>query len=309
MICSKIIGDSINPVETRLTSVIFKYPRWMHSELMTHRVFSRNAASSRAIPFERMVRDLRYDPACPVYWGTEQRGMQPAQEVNAPNSCREMWLLARDRMIDDAECIRRVFNLHKGTLNRIIEPWAWMTVLVTGSQWGFSNFFSLRAHKDAMPEFQALAYPFLEQYLDHKPAQLDWGQWHIPEFGEMESLHEVAMLQVATARCARLSYLTFDGKHDISADKDIHKKLMTSGHWSPFEHCAQAIDDQHYGAFTEYPWSNFDMYSEDGWPGGTYWDRNLKPSCWGQYRKLFKDENRPAADLNAILATKPDWIK
>ena len=67
MIKAKIIADSINSKRCRLTSWVLEYPRFIHAEIMIHRVFSRNAASSRAIPTEKIIQNIIDDPAMPVW--------------------------------------------------------------------------------------------------------------------------------------------------------------------------------------------------------------------------------------------------
>src|SRR3954463_15005916 len=81
MIEAKVILDSISPFGKRLTTFVLTYPRFVHAEFMTHRAFSRNAASSRAIPAWKIRRSVRMDPAMPVYWGMNQPGMQAETEL------------------------------------------------------------------------------------------------------------------------------------------------------------------------------------------------------------------------------------
>src|ERR1700742_2095163 len=80
-ITAKIICDSVSEAGVRLTTFELMYPRFIHAELMTHRAFSRNAASSRAIPIETMLRRIEENPAMPVFWAANQKGMQAVAEV------------------------------------------------------------------------------------------------------------------------------------------------------------------------------------------------------------------------------------
>lgn len=308
MISAKILADSINPLDCRLTSFLLTYPRFIHSEFMTHRVFSRNAASSRAIPFKKMFDTVFEEPALPERWGVEQKGMQSGDQIYEVPVIESMWMKARNQCLKAADYLSGR-GLHKSLCNRLIEPWSHITVLATATDTGLSNFFALRAHKDAQPEFQVLAYRMLNGYLKEKPNKLPWGYWHFPQFmgSEYEPFYdgkdqqapdEVGgkiynfsdVIKIATARCARLSYLTFDGEHSPEKDIALHDQLKASGHFSPFEHCAQA-------KIGLYKKSNFDQ-PEDGVFSG-----------WHQYRKMIKGENQTNADLHAIMAAKPDWIR
>lgn len=297
MITTKIIGDSINPLGVRLVTALLKYPRFIHSEFMTHRVVSKNAASSRAIKFERMLSLIRDQPAYPERWPYEQPGMVGGNQLTevflkqAQNAV--VWL--RQRAIDTVMELDSLL-LHKSVINRYLEPWAHITVIASGTDKGWRNFFALRAHTGAMPEFQVLAYRFLHQYLTHQPSQLDWGEWHIPFFEGQKPFIRIAnsidltFVQIATARCARLSYLTHDGVHDPLKDIQLHDRLLANKHMSPFEHCAKAV-----GPGTTFLRSNFDVGYLEG-------------SGWFQYRKTIDGEFQGDANLEAIMATKPNWI-
>lgn len=240
MIEARIILDSINTAGNRITSWVLTYPRFIHSEIMTHRMFSRNAASSRAIPVEKMIKAVQDNPAMPVYWGLNKRGMQATEELDkqAQEQAKMLWLNARDAAVQQALTLHDL-GLHKQVVNRVLEPFTHMTVILTATEYG--NFFALRAHPDAQPEFQALAYLMLQEYMKSTPILLRPGSWHIP-FGDNmpEGLTEEQMLKIATARCARVSYLTFDGKIDPEKDYELHDSLKESGHFSPFEHSAYA---------------------------------------------------------------------
>lgn len=287
MIKSEIVQDSIGPTGRRLTSFVLEYPRFIHAELMTHRVFSKNAASSRAIPIEKMIQQVIDNPALPVFWGKNQSGMQAVEELdeNAKAEAKIYWLDARDHAIEYVQTLNKL-GLHKQICNRILEPWFNIRIILSGTE--FENFFALRAHKDAQPELQKLAYLMLDQYNGSTPKQLKAGEWHIP-FGdkidrsriedlilhkrgmihdsdELESLISKHKKQIAVARCARVSYFNFDGKDDYDADIKLCERLFGSNpkHLSPTEHVAMAMDT-------------------DTWSGNF---RGFK-----QYRKFFSDEN------------------
>lgn len=250
MISTEIIADSRGPAG-RITTFKLVYPRFIHSELMTHRALSRNAASSRAIPIRRMIRDVLKSPAMPVSWGQNGKGMQSKKEL--PRSRRAtaalLWVLASWFACGFAWLLSR-FGVHKQLANRLLEPFAHMTTLVTATE--MENFFGLRAHKDAQPEFQDLAFAMLEAYLSSTPKELKAGEWHLPfgdkyvdlpcgEFHEdVRSLTTEEALKVSTARAARVSYLNFEGDIAFHKDFKLHDDLLASGHMSPFEHAARA---------------------------------------------------------------------
>jgi thymidylate synthase ThyX len=265
MIEAKIICDSINPAGNRITTWILKYPRFIHAEFMTHRILSKNAASSRAITLEKMIQAVLDEPAIPEFWGKNQKGMQAAEELNLADqeTAKLEWLAARDKAVESVRNLQKL-NLHKQLSNRLLEPWAHITVLSTGTDW--ENFFALRAHPEAQPEFQKLAYLMLERYNSSEPEDLEMGQWHIP-FGDkyLENVSIQEALKICTARAARVSYNNFEGDIDFKKDFELHDKLLASGHMSPFEHCAKAQNNSaRIGNFTG----------------------------WLQYRKTFKGENK-----------------
>jgi thymidylate synthase ThyX len=237
---AKIILDSTSSYTgTRLVTSELTYPRFIHAEFMTHRVFSRNAASSRAIPTKKMIAMVEANPAMPVYWGKNKRGMSAQSEIDEISAAKSFWLDARDEAVHYA---RKMLELgaHKQVVNRLLEPWKWMTVIVTATQ--YSNFFALRDHEDAQPEIAHVARMWKAAMEESVPVKRDW---HIPYLQEDEQeLPLTTRLKVSTARCARVSYLTHDGVRSIYKDLELHKRLLTggsSGHWSPFEHPAQAM--------------------------------------------------------------------
>ena len=142
---AQIIADSINPQGDRITTYLLTYPRFIHSELMTHRVFSRNSASSRAIPFKKMVKMVEEDPFIPIAWQKDHKGMQGSEYAQYPDTedFKVIWLEARDNAIKSAQLAQtgRV-KLTKQLCNRLLEPFMWHTVLVTATEW--ENFFELR---------------------------------------------------------------------------------------------------------------------------------------------------------------------
>ena len=239
---AKILLDSLGPSGKRLTTWQLTYPRFVHSEFNTHRLFSRNAASSRAIPTKKLIEMIKTDPAKPVWWGKNQSGMQAKEELDPSTRvlATDAWLAARDSAVEHAQKLLDL-GVHKQIVNRVLEPWMFITVIMTATE--LDNWFRLRAHEDAQPEIAKLAHMMQFVMSDSIPEKLETGQWHIPFLSAEDfSLSHAQQLAVSVARCARVSYLTHDGKRDIDADLKLHDKLMDSGHWSPFEHVAQATE-------------------------------------------------------------------
>jgi hypothetical protein len=272
-ISARIICDSISEGGARITSFILCYPRFIHSELMTHRAFCRNAASSRAIPIEKMIWQVQDNPAMPIRWGTNGKGMQDHGVVpqNIAEQAEWCWRQAGMSAIVWAEEMNKL-GLHKQIVNRVLEPYAWMETLVTATD--YANFFALRVHKDAQPEFQRVAYLMLKEYLASKPSVVLDGEWHLPFADFMpEGITQDQRLKISTARSARLSYKTFDGEMSPEKDFGIFDRLVGSqpGHWSPVEHSATPLGD---------PDARFGPFRG-----------------WKSYRAHFKDENITHLDL------------
>lgn len=242
MIEAKIIIDSISPKGVRLTTFELKYPRFVLAEFNTHRVFSRNSASSRAIPVKKLIKDVIDDPVIPVFWGKNQAGMQAKEELSGiPLKLAQfLWGIARYPACGIAYCMTKI-GLHKQIANRIIEPWMWTKTIVTTTEW--DNFFELRMHEDAQPEIYVLATRMYEEYLKSKPKLLGYGKWHLPYISDEETgkCDIDTLIKASAARCARVSYLTHDGKTpDIEKDLKLYNSLVGAVpiHGSPTEHQA-----------------------------------------------------------------------
>lgn len=233
-ITATVIADSVADGCPRITTLQLRYPRFIHSEVMTHRAFSRNASSSRAIPVDRLIQDVLDDPAMPTYWGANKPGMQAGKELE---SGEIEWILASSDAIHRAKRMVRM-GYHKQIVNRILEPFAHINVLVTATEW--DNFFALRDHPDAQPEIAELARAMREAMAGSEPMWLAVNEWHMPYIERMKS-GEVNR-KISAARCASVSYKTVDGK-PMTVDKAlaIYDKLAGSDpiHASPFEHIAR----------------------------------------------------------------------
>lgn len=264
-ISAKIVADSINPEGNRITTMEVVFPRIILSEFNTHRMFSRNSASSRAIPFKKMLKMVEEDPFIPIAWQKAHKGMQGSQYFDEEESKAQSirWLQARDEAIRLAKSLNYE-GVTKQITNRLLEPFMYHKVLVTATEW--DNFFKLRAHEDAEIHIADLAYKMQAALQSSTPKKLKAGEWHIP-FGDnissdvslyskdanvqgqllgkdLTDLH----IKIATARCARISYQTLGDDPKIDYEKDIalHDQLLASGHMSPFEHCARAMSPTEY---------------------------------------------------------------
>jgi thymidylate synthase ThyX len=216
---------------SRLTTFVVTYPRIVHSEFMTHRVFSRNAASSRAIPFKKMLEQVRTDPFYPVWWGSNQPGMVADREVSNIGLAKASWTEALDQAIESAQALDKA-GLHKQIVNRILEPFSWITVILTGTD--YDNFFLLRCAKDAQPELRKIALLMKDLYYTNVPIERSLHAPYIQP--DEEHLPALDKMKISAARCARVSYLTHEGTRDVSKDFVLAERLLSSRHMSPFEH-------------------------------------------------------------------------
>ena len=140
----EIIADSLSPQSDRLTSFLVTYPRIVHAEMLRHRMFSRNVASSRAIPFKKMVKDIEENPFIPIAWQKDHKGMQGNEYITNNDSVISYWLEAIDQAVRYAKILNQSINagVTKQLCNRLLEPFMWVTELITGTH--FENFFKLR---------------------------------------------------------------------------------------------------------------------------------------------------------------------
>lgn len=218
-----------------------KFPRFILPEVNTHRAFSRNLSSSRAIPTAKIIKQVIDDPAIPIHWGKNKSGMQATEEIA---SCEAIWLHARDNAVRTAEEMASE-GLHKQVVNRVLEPFMKVTAVISVTLEGLINFLNLRDHKDAQPEIQAMARGMRDEWEAGGKQELSEGEWHIPYLtcSELESPLE-ERLMLSAARCASVSFNSIsDGKLiDLDNANRIWQKLIASrpAHASPVEHQAKA---------------------------------------------------------------------
>lgn len=298
MISAEVICDSISPTGIRLTTMKLKYPKFIHGEFMTHRMFSRNASSSRAIPTHRLIQEAQDEAtrAAPIFWGKNQKGMQAAEELKGHDlqCAKRGWEDAAKVAVANAYYLNSV-GAHKQIVNRILEPFLHITVLVTATDW--NNFFGLRLDKMAQPEIQELAKQMHQAMRASKPDDCPYDRWHLPfctlEHPECKEYDEAPVRQyseengipvievakrISVARCARVSYESFETgqRSSITDDLNLYDRLLGSQpiHASPAEH--QASPDNWKAVENGIAWENPHLH-------GNF-------SGWIQYRKTLPNE-------------------
>ena len=252
-ITAKIITDSVAPTGKRLTTMQLRYPKWIHGEFMTHRVFSRNASSSRAIPVKRLIDDVHNDPALPLVWSSNQPGMQGGEPLTgvALDDAKHTMNAALQSAIQYAMWMNDT-GASKQLVNRVLEPFCHINVVVSATEW--NNFFALRCHSMAEPHMEMLANEMRSALGASAPRTLKYGQWHLPYVDTAKETNRLPskpgggfddkwawslFVKLSVARCARVSYLTHEGKTpDIAADLALYERLVGSVplHASPCEH-------------------------------------------------------------------------
>lgn len=267
---ARVLADSISPRGVRLTTLEVTLPRIVLAEFNTHRVFSRNSASSRAIPVEKRIADVEADPFVPEAFGKNQKGMQATDvlSVDEESLARGAWLNALQYAVTYAGELARV-GVHKQLANRLLEPFSWHTIIVTATEW--SNFYALRCNPMAQPEIRRAAELMRDAMLKSGPNHLPEGGWHLPLVRDVE--HEefqvADLVKLSAARCARVSYLTHDGRRDPQADLALYDRLASAGHMSPLEHPARATNHRSFvGNFCGWAQHRKEIAGEDVFSGG-----------------------------------------
>lgn len=254
---AKVLADSINTNGQRLTTLEVAIPRVVLSEFNTHRAFSRNSASSRAIPIAKIIERVKTDPYIPRLFSLKNKGMSATDYIAEGDpqydAAVNWWLGARDDALRNAQAGLDI-GFHKQVVNRLLEPWLWQTIVVSSTDW--DNFFNLRLATDDADNPLADIAIFdsaiqMKNAIDESlPSVLGWNDWHLPltGFEGDGSLSKETLKRVSVARCARVSYLTHDGTRDIQADIKLYDRLLSSKHLSPFEHVAKPAVGR-YGNF------------------------------------------------------------
>ena len=289
---ARIERDSVTEYGERLTTFVVTMPRIVLAELNTHRVLPKSSASSRAIPVEKQIARLRQDPFSPVSWGKNQKGMQAEEELSpeAKASAEIVWEKAREQAIASAEQLRDL-GVHKQITNRLLEPFMWHTVIISGTEW--SNFFHLRDNRMAQPELQKAAAMMNELYRASRPLLLQRGEWHLPFTGPEDfavgpfETDPMRLVKISVGRCARVSYLTHDGKRDPEADVALADSLLKNGHMAPWEHAARPMGKEERMLFGRTRWFSSPTQA---WEAGEQEYFCGPFNGWVQARKLIYGE-------------------
>lgn len=318
----EVILASRHPVTGRKVYTLhLRYPRIIHGEMMTHRVFNRNARSSRAVPVMTMLNDIRTNPFIPWHWTRNQRGMQGLggwqqkillkdsaalhTDADTPVSREAAWLWGRDFACDLAESFADA-EYHKQVANRLIEPWMWMDLLVTATDW--QNFLHLRDHADAEPHIRDLAELVGIALKQAKVQELYPGQWHLPYITDEDwelaraavrpdhgglaphGFVEDVLKKISAARCARISYKPFDGEASFERELERFEMLVSNDaiHASPLEH--QCQPDKIVTVESSY-WAEGDELLKDvSTEGGLYPELHGSLRDFIQFRKTVPNE-------------------
>lgn len=298
-ISAKLIADSVTPYfnRKRLCTYELEYPRFIHSELMTHKMLSKNCASSRAIPIKKMNEIIRSNTAAPVYWGKNMAGMKAKEALSEYDTSLaiDIWEEARESAIGFSERLDACGS-HKQITNRITEPFSMIKTVLSGTE--FKNFFWLRDHADAQPEIRELARKMKLAEEDSEPVVLEKDQWHLPYIttkfvskkpryfaGDIEVDKETA-IKISVSCCAQTSYRNLD----TSVEKAVKIYDMLIGaevkHMSPFEHIATPIKPCYPSPTDSDEWEDGITHMRRD---GSYWSANF--NGWIQYRQLFTHES------------------
>ena len=303
LITARVLADSTTQSGERMTTFEIEYPRFILAELNTHRMLSKNSASSRAIPVAAMHDHIRANTAGPVYWGKNQAGMKAREELVGADKtfAAYLWAKARDSAIDFARQLADL-DSHKQITNRVTEPWMVMKTVISGTEW--ANFFWLRKntadYADAQPEIAELAQKMFDAYESSQPQLLHPGEWHVPYVRTDRSIVDGSLcyydnkgddLSAEEARvisascCAQVSYR----KNDDSYEKAlrIYKQLIEASraHASPVEHQATPMDINTMCSYEPETWEEGITHVSTN---GQLWSGNLRG--WVQFRKLIPNE-------------------
>lgn len=290
-----VLADSISS-DVRLVTVSVTLPRIVLAEMNTHRVLSRGTASSRAIPVKTRCNVIEEHPFVPTAFGKNKKGMQAAAlDADTNAEAEKIWLEALADALRHARRLEKI-GVHKEHANRLTEPFAWVTQIITATEW--ENFFALRCHIDAQPEIQVAAGLMREAIARSTPTELREGEWHLPLVKiqdttrggilAVEPYHVAEKIAICSsvARCAAVSYEKHNVEKTIEEEVARHDQMLSVGHMSPFEHQAKVATREEifrYGVFRAHQWNQ----GLNNWIADTI--GNLR-SPWLQYRKTLPGE-------------------
>lgn len=306
---ANVICHSQAPNGEELITMEIELHRFILPEFNTHRCFSRNFQSSRAVPVEKMIDQVRNNPALPVHWGKNQRGMVAEGEhdsfidmdwclseyeklgINLGKSAEQSWKIAATFAADTAESFNKA-GYHKQVVNRLLEPFMWTKGVVTATREGFNSFFKLRSHYQAQPEIKALSDKMVEALESSHPTKLNYGEYHLPyiqdvdkSFYSNDKYSTENAIKISASCCAQVSYRALDDSLEKALKIYNMLNLPENGvypkdppHFSPVEHVAKVIDstliESHSKGRTTYYYPDV--------------SGNFNSSVFGQYRKYLE---------------------
>jgi len=283
MIEAKVIADSVvdkggdTPLN-RLITLEVNFHRFILAEVNTHRCASRGYQSTRAVPTIKMIEQVRDNPAVPVKFAKNQAGMVAGETLVGEDYERALgvWLKSSKEAADNAEELLKI-GVHKEIAGRILEPFIWTKGIITATKAGWDSMLKLRLHKDAQPEFRALAQKIKEAIDNSTPNRLQYGEWHLPYYSGNESI--INAIKISTSCCAQVSYRALDDS--LEKAKKIYDMLNLPengvykddpSHMSPCEHQAMCLDEKEF------------VGTHPSDIGG-----NFQTCSWWQYRKILEN--------------------
>lgn len=240
----KVLLDSINPYTgVRLTTIHATYPQFIHQQILTHRMFSRNSSSLRAISFDRATDEFEL-----VYptWTEEKKGMQGPLVEDFKTKLMANCIVDEMYNFVSSRCARlEELGIHHQDINNYLRPFQNIHTVITATDW--DNFFNQRLHESTKPDMQKLAQLIKDALEDRKPGIITK---HVPLIEDIDlyttKFNFDQLCLISAARLARISY--FKWTDDPNKDLELAKKLIEQKHPSPFEHIAFAQQDAQYYA-------------------------------------------------------------
>lgn len=267
---AKIIAHSRAPNGEELITMELELHRFILPEFNTHRSFSRNFQSSRAVPIEKMIEQVRNDPAMPVHWGKNQTGMAAEEEFDVStwvmdvnymdgsyqSTLTQAWQNAAIQAANTAAMFN-IAGVHKQLVNRLLEPFMKTKGVVTATKDAYDAFFKLRCHKDAQPEIKLLAERMKEALDNSVPKLLDYGDYHLPYVNvDINEMLTEEAVKIACSCNAQVSYRRLDDSLAKALKVYDMLNLPVDGvypedppHFSPTEHIAKVMEDYKHESF------------------------------------------------------------
>jgi hypothetical protein len=281
---AEILADSISPDGVRLTSMWVTFPRFILAEVNTHRMLSRNSNSSRAIPPEMQIQKVRENPFVPEIFNKRIKGMGVGESLNDSDAvlAHGVWLDAAAAACMAAEDLCEL-DCDKSRINRLLEPFLWHSAVISATEW--DNFFALRDHPAAQPEFRILAKLMRKAMDESEPLVINYGEWHLPGTPDFP-MNEVSpdwemWKRVSAGRLARMTSYNLMSEDPVENALERAEKLIQSFHMSPTEHQATPIPGRDVG-----------LLGETTVLGQPYFIGNFRG--WKQFRKEIPNEHNAA---------------